>query len=111
MFGYKRFETTDTAYDAVAFTFEIFRDEMKKDLRGLDLQIAVDNLNIADNWRVSVMIEGSDEFRIYNDNGGAGFGSDGIVLIDDIQVISVRVTLTGASAAPALVIDWRLRGI
>ena len=111
MLGFKRYDATHAAWGGLTTTCTLFRDELEMDPRGRDLQLQVDALN-GDTWTVDVMIEGSQIFRVYNDNGGAGFTADGMVLIDDIQVTGVRVNLSGGAAtAPAVIVNHRRRGI
>ena len=115
MFTDKRFDSTgadiSTAWGGGTVTCTVFALELGKDPRGLDLQLSVDALN-GDTWHVDVLLKDSVEWRLYNDNGGAGFDGDGVVLIDDVMAQGFRVVLTGAAATdPALVVNMRRRGL
>lgn len=110
-FGAKRFDTGDATWGGGIAACDINKVALGQTLRGLDLQIHVDAL-VSATWTLQVKCEGSQEFRMYNDNGGTGFDSNGIVLIDSIHVTDLKITLTGGSpVAPAVIVNWNRRGM
>jgi len=110
MFKNKRFDTGDAPWGGGVVTCELFKDELGTDPRGQDIQLAVDP--DGDTWSVNVLLEGATLWRVYNDNGGAGFDVNGIVLIDDVIAVGIRVILAGGNAAaPAVIVNMKQRAI